>query len=255
MTTPRRKRGWGLFRTQAARRWLLGAGIVLGAALAGYGVAMLLYPAPLVSRAQRVALVIGMPEEQARQTLEERGFRVKVLETGERDPALPAGYVTWQEPPAAVELAEGSQVELTLSEGPAPVTVPDVLQFDLAQARRVMAAAGLALGGVDSVPSTAEAGVVVGTRPPAGSPLRPGSPVEVVVSRGPAAIRIPDLVGMALADARQRLDELGLRVGVVRQVRRPRASPGSVLEQRPRPGVLSARGGRVDLTVSEARTP
>jgi len=254
MTGGGRSRG-SLFRTQAARRRLIGLAIVLAAALAGYGIAMVIYPAPLVSRDQRVALVIGMPVDAATRDLEASGFKVKILPAGESDPTLPAGYVTWQEPPAWVALPEGSPVELTVSGGPAPVTAPDVLQFDLSQARRVLAAAGLSLGRVDSVPSNAEEGVVIATRPPAGTALRPGSPVEVVVSRGPAAIRVPALVGMAVGEGRTRLEELGLRVGVVREVRRPQARPGSILEQRPRPGTLSARGGRVDLVVVEGRTP
>ncbi len=240
--------------TVRSRRVLIGTGVVLGAALAGYAGALLLYPAPLVARDERVALVIGLPLEAATRELEQQGFRVKIASAAEPDPTVPKGYVTWQEPPGFVELPEGSQVELTVSDGPAAATVPDVLQFDLDHARRVLAAAGFAVGGIDSIPSAAEAGVVVSTRPAAGTPRQAGSRVEVVVSRGPAAIRIPDLVGMSETDARTRLDELGLRVGLVRKSRDGRGRPGLVLTQRPRPGVLSPKGGRVDLTVSDART-
>jgi serine/threonine-protein kinase len=200
-------------------------------------------------------LVIGMTADEARALLEGSGFTVKVGETRESDPLLPAGHVTWQDPPADLEAPVGSLVELTLSSGPAPVAVPDVALFDLDQARRVIAAAGLVVGSLDSVPAEAPPGVVVATRPAEGT-LRPyGAVVELVLSRGPAAVRVPALLGLPEAEARQRLDTLGLRVGLVRQQGTHRGRPGMVLEQRPRPGALLPRGGRVDLTIAEPRMP
>lgn len=249
------RRGWkpGFFRTRRSRRIAMTAAVVAGAALAGWAISLLLYPAPLVSRDQPVTLVIGLPVAKAVQDLEAQGFRVKLMPGREPDPVLPAGYVTWQEPPGELELPEGSQVELTVSEGPPPVTVPDVLQFDVQYARRVLSAAGLSVGRTDLVPSSAEAGVVVATRPTAGTPLRPGATVELVVSRGPGAIRVPDVVGMPEAEARQRLEVLGLRVGLVRLVPAGRNRPGIVTEQRPSAGAMSLRAGRVDLTVTDSR--
>ena len=246
-------RSAGFFQTRRGRRAVTAAAVVAVAAVAGWSISLLLYPAPLVRQDESVGLVIGLPAEKAVKDLEAQGFRVKLLPAREPDPTLPAGYVTWQEPPGTLELPKGSQVELTLSEGPAPVTVPDVLQFDAPYARRVLEAAGLSLGRTDLVPSTAEAGVVVATRPPSGTPLRPGATVDLVVSRGPAAIRVPDVVGMPEAEARERLQSLGLRVGLVRITPAGRNRPGTVTEQRPSAGSMSLRGGRVDLTVTDSR--
>jgi eukaryotic-like serine/threonine-protein kinase len=228
--------------------------LLLGAVLAGYAVSMIAYPAPLVSEDQQVPLVVGMPADEAERTLDGGGFRVKLQDTRESDPVLPAGHITWQDPPAFTQAPGGSLIELTVSSGPAPVTVPDVQLFDLDEARRIMGAAGLAVGVIDSVPADAPPGVVVSTRPAVGSPRSPGSPVDLVVSRGPAAVRVPDLSSMAESDARARLDALGLRVGLVRTRLDTQVSPGTVLEQRPQPGVLLPRGGRVDLTVADVRS-
>lgn len=233
------------------RRRLVPMAIIAGAALLGYLTSMLMYPAPLVARDTRVALVIGLPVDDAERELEAQGFRVRQAAAQEEDPTLPAGYVTWQEPPAYVEMPEGSEVELTVSEGPATVTVPDVVSFETEDARRVLSAAGFAIGTVDSVAATAEPGVVVATRPSPGTPRQPGTAVDLVLSRGPAAIRVPDLSGMSEADARLVLEDAGLRVGAVRRqaARGVTQGVGRVVEQRPRAGVMSPRGGRVDLTV------
>lgn len=242
-----------LFRTVQSRRRLRVAGLLVGAAAAGYLVSLVIYPAPIVTRDTRVALVVGLPEAEAQKELAAQGFRVKVADAREADPALPAGHVVWQEPPAGLALPEGSVVDLTLSAGPAPITVPDVLQFELGDARRILTAAGLALGAVDSVPASADRGVVVSTRPPEGTPRPPGSRVDLVVSRGPADVRVPDLVGLQEEAARQRIEVVGLTVGLV-HIRPPAGGrPGTILDQRPAAGVLLPRGARVDLTVAERR--
>jgi len=91
---------------------------------------------------------------------------------------------------------------------------------------------------------------VVSTRPSAGAGRPPGSSIDIVVSRGPAVIRVPNLVGLGLVEARQRLLDLGLAVGRIPRVTR-QGPPATVFEQRPAAGAMSARGGRVDLVVSE----
>jgi beta-lactam-binding protein with PASTA domain len=242
-----------VFRTVQARRRLRAVALVTGAGVAGYLASLIVYPAPLVTHDTRVALVVGLPVAEAEKELTAQGFRVKVAEAREADPALPPGHVVWQEPPASLALPEGSVVELTLSGGPAPVTVPDVLQFDLNDARQVIAAAGLAVGAIDSVPASTDRGVVVSTRPAEGTPRPPGARVDLVVSRGPADVRVPDLTGMTEQLARQRIEIVGLSVGLVQTRAAGRARPGTILEQRPIPGVLLPRGARVDLTVADRR--
>lgn len=228
-----------------------GAALVVLAGVAGYLVSLIAWPAPILDKDVPVVLVVGLPEEAAVQELTAQGFRTKVLEAREADPTLPAGHVTWQDPPAALRLPKGSLVTLTLSGGPSQVAVPDVALFELDDARRVITAAGLTVGGVDSVPSQAERGVVVSTRPPIGAPRAAATRVDLVVSRGPADVRVPPLVGLAEMVARQRLEMLGLTVGSV-EVRRPgRARPNTILEQRPAAGVLLPRGGRVDLIIAD----
>jgi len=222
--------------------------ILGGAVLAGYMVTCVAYPAPLMGRDQEVSRALGLPVAEAQKVLEQQGFKVK-LDGEEADPVIPAGHVSWQEPPAETLLPRGAVVRLTTSSGPAAVSVPDVLAFELDQARQVVTAAGLRVGDVDTIPTGTEPGIIVSTRPPIGSSRPPGSSIVLVVSRGPADIRVPDLLGLRQEDARQRLEAAGLRVGVV--TRRPdRRAPGFVVQQKPGPGVLSPHDGRVNLVIS-----
>lgn len=234
--------------TVAGRRRIIAALIVAIAVMAGYIVTMIVFPAPLVGRDTPVARVIGLPAEEAERRLTDQGFRPRVEER-ETDSSIPAGHVLWQDPPPGVELTPNTLIRLTVSDGPASVPVPDVTEFTTDQALRILSAGGLRLGTIDSVAAPQPAGVVLSTRPAVGSSLPSGRTVELVVSRGPASIRVPNVVGMDRTVARQALEAAGLSVGTI--VTRPSRSQasGSVLEQRPGANTLSPRGGRIDLII------
>lgn len=256
--TPRPRGGpparWPRIQTVAGRRRLLALAVIGGALLVGYIVTMILFPAPLVGRDTPVARVIGLPAAEAEERLTEQGFRPRG-ESRETDPVVPVDHVIWQDPPAGVELSAGAQVRLVVSDGPASVQVPDVAEFDLDQAVRVLAAGGLRLGNVDSVTAAQPVGVVVSTRPTIGSSVPSGSAVDMVISRGPATVRVPGLVGLELGPARALIEAAGLRVGTVQTRAARRERPGVVLEQRPVAGTMISRQARVNLLIAEPEGP
>ena len=222
--------------------------LLAAAALGGYLLTWVAYPAPLMSRDHAVGRVLGLPQSEAEKELNQAGLKPRVdAETA--DPVIPAGHITWQDPPPGTVLPRGSLVHLTTSSGPAPVAVPDVTGFEVDQARQVIEAAGLRVGEVDAVPNAAEAGVVVSTRPATGATRPPASSVGLIVSKGPADIRVPDVVGLEQEEARRRLENAGLHVGKVSS-RDGRGKPGLVLQQRPSAGVFSPHESRVDLVIS-----
>jgi serine/threonine-protein kinase len=237
-------------RTIAGRRRLIAVVVLLGSALGGYLTTCIAFPRPYLRRERPLPRVVGTPIGEAEAELVRAGFKVK-LGGEEPDADLPAGRVRWQEPPPDVIAPTGTTVTLVGSSGPAAVAVPDVGDLDLEQASRIVAAAGLRVGDVDSVPNPRDPGVVVTSRPGFGTAQPAGTSVDLAVSRGPASVRVPSLVGLPLADARGQLEQAGLVLGRITRVP-GRGAAGSVVEQRPAAGALSARGGRVDLTVAEA---
>ncbi len=238
-------------RTVKGRQRLRTVGILLAAVALGYVVTWIAYPSPLVSPDVAVGRLLGLPLEAARQELESQGFRVR-LENPVSDPVIPAGHVVWQDPPPGTLLPKGGAVVSVIpSNGPASVPVPDVTGFDLDLARQVIGAAGLRVGAVDSVVSPTEPGVVVASRPGSGSFRPPATAVELVVSRGTADIRVPSLLGADQEEARQRLENAGLRLGSISTRPARRGAVGVVVDQRPGPGMLSPRGARVNLVISQ----
>jgi beta-lactam-binding protein with PASTA domain len=222
--------------------------LLAAAALGGYLLTCVAYPAPLMTRDHAVGRVLGLPQSEAEKELNEAGLKPRV-DAEAADPVIPAGHITWQDPPPGTVLPRGALVHLTASSGPAPIAVPDVTGFEVDQARLVIEAAGLRVGDIDAVPNAAEAGVVVSTRPATGATRPPATSVGLIVSKGPADIRVPDVVGLEQDDARRRLESAGLRVGKV-STRDSRGKAGLVLQQRPSPGVFSPHESRVDLVIS-----
>jgi beta-lactam-binding protein with PASTA domain len=74
--------------------------------------------------------------------------------------------------------------------------------------------------------------------------------VDIVVSKGPADIRVPDLVGLKQEVARERLEAAGLRLGTITTRSARRNPAGIVVDQRPGAGVFSPHEGRVSLVIS-----
>jgi serine/threonine-protein kinase len=168
-------------------RWLLL--LVGGVAVMTAGgyllAALLLFPSsePLLPNEESVPRVLGLEENEARVQLERAGF---VADPVVREPhaTVPAGFVTWQDPPSGVAATRGHRVTLTLSGGPPEVAVPDIFGLTLELAQRLVWAAGLRVETVDSVDEKGTLpGVAVGTTPDAGDSLPLGGAVAIHLAR------------------------------------------------------------------------
>jgi eukaryotic-like serine/threonine-protein kinase len=232
------------------KRWGLTA---LGALVAGYLTAyLLIFPAPILPGHDEVPRVLGLSQAEAQALLSTASMAVHDGGS-EPHPTATQGTVIWQDPPPGVIAPEKTEVTLVVSAGPPKIPVPDVAGLDGLLAERLITAAGLAVSQVDSLQAPLPKGVVMHTRPAAGSVLTPGGGVTLIVSRGAPTISVPNLLGLTQADARTRLELEGLRLGTVTRQRTADAAPGTVVAQRPAAGTLAASGTVVDIVV--ARSP
>ena len=100
--------------------------------------------------------------------------------------------------------------------------------------------------------STVASGKVIATNPPAGTEKQLGSPVAVLVSSGPAPVKVPDVTGQSLSAAEATLTNAGLSVGTVTKQSSASQSPGTVLSQSPATGTSVKAESKVNLTVAQA---
>lgn len=167
------------------RAWVV-VGVIVVAAAAGYAATYALYPAPRQRGEVTVPALRGATREDALAQLDALGLRGRDGGTI-ADPLTPSGTVSWQSTPAETRVPVGSVVRLGVSTGAPVVEVPDVTDFDLALGRDVLEAAGLTVGGVDSVRSREPAGAILQTRPAVRTAVRAGTEMQVTVSRGPTS--------------------------------------------------------------------
>jgi beta-lactam-binding protein with PASTA domain len=176
--------GVPLFQSAPWRGFLRDMGLILATFIIGYGIsAFWLTPGSMFSKDHSLPRLLELPATKARQKLTELGFRPRL--EGERpSDAFPAGTVIWQDPPPGTVLQPNSVVQLVVSSGPTLVAVPDVIGLNVPQATKILSAAGVRVGPVDSTAAGTEAGVILATRPAAGVGRPRGSTVALVVSRG-----------------------------------------------------------------------
>ncbi len=106
--------------------------------------------------------------------------------------SVPSGSVISENPLAGASVATGSAVNLTVSTGPPPVSVPNVLGLTQAGAMSALSGAGLTVGTVSTASSaTVPSGSVISENPLAGASVAANSAVNLLVSTGPAAPALP----------------------------------------------------------------
>ena len=92
-------------------------------------------------------------------------------------------------------------------------------------------------------------GIVIGQKPGSGASVPEGTTVTLLVSMGPPRIAMPDVVGMAAADAANALQARKLVPSL--QQTPSQQPPGTVLAQTPKPGARAKAGTRVVLQVAK----
>ncbi len=109
-----------------------------------------------------------------------------------------------------------------------------------------LVAAGYNVGTQEQASDTVEAGIVIGTQPPAGTELATGEIVTLLVSTGPSTVEVPDVVGLALADAQAQLEAVGLTSTATQQPS-DEIEEGLVISTNPTAGIAVAPGTSVAI--------
>jgi eukaryotic-like serine/threonine-protein kinase len=195
--------------------------------------------------------VLRSDEATAVADLQAAGFEVRVEPEGRNDEDVAAGLVLEQSPDAASRIRRGATVTLVLSLGPDRRAVPELAGQDVPGATAALEAVGLRAGPVVEEFSDQPAGTVLRSEPAVGEPLRPDTPVSLVVSKGLEMLPVPNVVGRSQGDAGKALEDAGL-TSRVREAFSDDVPRGVVISQDPRDGT-APRGAAVTITVSKGQ--
>ena len=168
----------------------------------------------------------------------------------EFDAKVPTGTVIKQSPGAGSHVKAGRKIQLTVSKGAEPGVVPDLKGKNLAEATEMLHAAKLAVGKVTvQYKEGAAQGAVLSQDIEAGKKVAAGTKVDLVVNISKGQSVVPDLKGLTLSDARERLSSMGLMVGSV-STKEDSAPKGTVIGAEPEFGKVLSEGSVVTLIVS-----
>ncbi|MGA4848361.1 Stk1 family PASTA domain-containing Ser/Thr kinase [Streptomyces sp. G5(2025)] len=132
--------------------------------------------------------------------------------------------------------------------------VPPLLAKTEAQAEKRLKEAGLEVKEIKRAYSdTDKRGTVMDSDPAAGERIRQNGQVTLTVSRGPEKVRVPDVKGIPLAEAKKELRNSGLAPGMVTKAFSGTVDKGSVVSTDPRAGFTRKADSAVALVVSKGR--
>ncbi|MFJ9756119.1 Stk1 family PASTA domain-containing Ser/Thr kinase [Streptomyces sp. NPDC101149] len=130
--------------------------------------------------------------------------------------------------------------------------VPPLLAKTEAEARDRLGQAGLEVKQVKHAYSdTVARGTVISSDPTTGARIRSHDSVTLTVSDGPETVEVPDLKGVRLGKAQDRLEQHGLVAGMVTRAFSEDVPEGFVIGTDPEAGTERHGGSAIALTVSK----
>lgn len=131
------------------------------------------------------------------------------------------------------------------------VEVPDLVGKELIDARQIVRNERLNLRVINYLyNSEYPNGTIISQRPVAGQKKKVNSEVEVVVSKGPQLVRVPNLVGKNQLEAELALEESGLTLGEILIDSSPEFPEGVVIKQLPERNTQIEHGASVSITLN-----
>ena len=187
----------------------------------------------------------GKSQDEAQQSLTEAGLTVGAI-TDAYSEDVPQGQVISQSVAAGTSLAHDSAVDIVLSKGRQPLTVPTLSGLSASAAKSAIEDLGLVAAPTDAYSDTVAEGQVISQQTREGSTLHRGDSVAYTVSKGPEKVAIPDVVGLQREEARSRLESAGF---TVKEEAVLGGFFGTVRSSDPAAGTMTKKGSTVTITI------
>lgn len=193
--------------------------------------------------------VTGKREAVAVMLLRQKGFVPKTRQ--QPSESVAKGLVVSTDPAPDTEVQLGGTVTVFVSSGPAQATVPEVSGQSQAQASAAIGAAGLKAVVQKREATEPPPGTVISQVPAAGTQLKRGGAVTIVVAQAPKLVTLPSLLGESEGEALAKLSSLGLASKVVSRTVTEASEEGIVVHQDPGAGAKLSKGKVVTIAVGK----
>lgn len=200
-----------------------------------------------------------MEKDEALKTIEEAGLLPSPDGNVESE-FVDAGKIVYQSPDSGIYLELNGTVSLVVSSGKGVVevkdgvsTVPYVIWDTQEDAIAKLKQAGLAEPIIETKSDDkVAAGQVISQSKESGEKVPEGTQITIVVSTGPAAFEMPNVVGKIEKDAEKALSSRGLVV-TISYAKDDDVADGKTIKQSIKAGEKVKKGDKVTLTVSSGK--
>lgn len=203
----------------------------------------------------RIPELVGLTYEKIKDDPAYADFDIQLEETSFQE-GFEEGVIYNQQPKAGRVVKKGSIITVKVSGGAQTVMLEDYSGQDAASVGAKLEEMGIKYTEQQVYHPKIAVGSVVKTDPPAGETVMNGSEVVLYVSVGSNVqqTQVPDITGLSMKEAREKLAEVGLSIGAREGVEAPDVANGKIVGQSPEAGGYVNEGGRVDVQVSSGNT-
>lgn len=191
--------------------------------------------------------------DDARKDAAQVGLHLELQNEGIYHPDIPKNHIISQYPLGGERVRQTRKIMVTISLGPEVLTVPDLRNMSLREARVVLENQKLSVGEIEEIYSDEfPMGSVISQYPPAGEEILRETEIDLLVSKGPEPnmVPLPNVIGLSLEEAIERLEAEGFKIGSITERMTTRFLPNQVAELAYEPGTTIPEGSEVDIVIS-----
>jgi serine/threonine protein kinase len=220
--------------------------VALAAAIA---IGFWLFGRPLPDFGTTIAVgdYVGEADAAAEQQAVNDGLRTQIFHS--TSDTVPLAHVIRQNPSPGTKVGKNSIVQLVVSNGMPTLGLRDVRGFNVSDATRTLQGDRFRVRVEQRYDATPKDSVI-DERPAAGSRVRQGSWITLVVSKGPQPVVMPNFVGMTVDKANALAAKLGITLDTSQQVVIPGEPPNTITSQDSVAGANAVRGTVVHVAVN-----
>lgn len=155
-----------------------------------------------------VPSVLGLTQEEAKAKIVDSGYQVGEI-SARVSTKYPVGTISRQAPPPGAPLAEGKEIDISISSSPL-VATPSLVGLPKDEALLALADVGLSVGTISEDNSGKTAGTVIGQSVEPGVEIAPETRIDMTLSNG--KVQVPAVTGLDPDEAQRILEQAGFQV-------------------------------------------
>ncbi|MGL5056186.1 MAG: PASTA domain-containing protein [Fusobacteriaceae bacterium] len=195
--------------------------------------------------------LIGLNIETAKKAVEDSP--IKILNVAYEFSKEPLGAIYMQDPEEKFVIKSNRGIRLWVSKGANSETIPDIIGLNFIDAKYILENKGYTVGTIANVKLNLPVGEVIATEPPSGSVLLKAEKINLLVNSENKVytVKVPDVIGLTLEEARTILKDSSLIVGDIQYEDFESLEPNIVIEISKEYNVETPAGTVINLIVSK----